>query len=424
MKEEEVEKILKKQIIEIKPPEEILDKIEYVYKKFSKNLREKIKKKKINAEVFLGGSLAKSTIVKKDYYDIDIFVRFDKKYGDKKISNLLGKILGSNAKKIHGSRDYYQTKEEKVLIEIIPVLKIKKPEDAENVTDLSYFHVNYLISKIKKNKNLIDEILLAKNFTYAQNVYGAESYINGFSGYALELLITRYKNFLNFIKEISKINIKKKLIIDINKFYKNEDQILTELNKAKKQSPIILIDPTFKERNALSGLSKETLFKFQKSCKSFLKNPSKNFFIKKEVSEDFKRYKNAIILIVETKKQAGDIAGTKSKKFFNFIEYKIKKEFEIRKSGFDYSEEENKSYFYFVLDKKKNEVIKGPPITSVYNLAKFKKVHPNASIKNGSSYSKVTHNLTFSKWFEKFLKEDKKIISDMGIKKISIFNSQ
>ncbi|MBD3252791.1 hypothetical protein GF386_03610, partial [Candidatus Pacearchaeota archaeon] len=54
------------------------------------------------------------------------------------------------------------------------------------MTDLSYFHVNHILKKIKKNKNLSDEIRLAKKFAYSQNCYGAESYIHGFSGYALE----------------------------------------------------------------------------------------------------------------------------------------------------------------------------------------------------------------------------------------------
>ena len=208
---------------------------------------------------------------------------------------------------------------ENIIIEIIPVLKIKKPEQAVNVTDLSFFHVNYIVDKLKENKKLIDEIRLAKTFTHAQNSYGAESYIHGFSGYALELLICHYGTFLRFIQKMVELNIKKeKLIIDDNKFYKNNNQVMTELNQSKRNSPIILIDPTFKERNALSSLSRETFYKFQNDCKSFLKNPSNKYFIKKEISEEFKTY-NPIIISIKTNKQAGDIAGTKSKKFFNFL---------------------------------------------------------------------------------------------------------
>jgi tRNA nucleotidyltransferase (CCA-adding enzyme) len=272
---------------------------------------------KIKAEVFLGGSLAKNTLVKKDFYDIDIFVRFDRSY-DNRISDILGKLL-KDAKRIHGSRDYYQKNIGNIIIEIIPVININKPEQAVNVTDLSYFHVNYILKKIKKIKNLENEIKLAKTFAHAQNVYGAESYINGFSGYAIELLIVHYKTFLNFLKEITKTDFSKgKMIIDTEKLYKNNQELINSINPSKVFSPIILIDPTYKERNALSSLSKETLYKFQKSSRSFLKKPSKSFFIKKKISKDFKDSETKIISI-KTNKQSGDIAGTKSKKFYNFL---------------------------------------------------------------------------------------------------------
>lgn len=414
-------KIIKKQLELIKTTKEEYEKIRGISDNFIKALKEKLKKNKIKADVFLGGSLAKGTIVKKDIYDIDIFVRFDKSYNkankNNEISNLLGKLLGK-AKKVHGSRDYYQIKTKNILIEVIPVLKIEKPKQSVNVTDLSYFHVNYIVKKIKKNPKLINEIVLAKTFAYAQNCYGAESYMQGFSGYSLELLICHYKAFLNFVKEMSKINIKEKLIIDDKKLYKNN--VLTEMNNSKTHSPIILVDPTFKERNALSSLSKETFIKFQKSCKDFLRKPSKKFFIRKSVIENFKQ--KPIIISIKTNKQSGDIAGTKSKKFFKFFFSRLKKEFEIKKSAFEYNDKKNLANFYLVLNKKKPSLIRGPPITSITNLNNFKKIHKNAFINNGFAYAKLKHNLTFNKWFKRFLKKDKKIIREMGVREVKKVN--
>ena len=46
-----------------------------------------------------------------------------------------------------------------------------------------------------------------------------------------------------------------------------------DLNSSKLNSPIIPIDPTYKQRNVLAALSKETFEMFQKSCKEFLENP-------------------------------------------------------------------------------------------------------------------------------------------------------
>ena len=416
---ENISEVLKGQLELIKPTIEDAEKIQRIYKEFSAELTDSLKKKKIRAEVFLGGSLAKDTLVRKDIYDIDIFVRFDKSYDNKKISALLGKSI-PKAKKIHGSRDYYQVVMDKIIIEIIPVLKIKKPEEAKNVTDLSYFHVNYILNQIKKNKNLVGEIRLAKTFAHAKNSYGAESYIHGFSGYALELLICHYKTFLKFIKEITKLDItKQKLVIDDSNFYKDKDKVMYELNASKMNSPIILIDPTFNVRKALSSLYKETFYKFQNSCREFLRKPSSDFFVKKNIYDDFKKH-DPVILIIKTNKQAGDIAGTKSKKFFDFFLSRLKKEFEIRKSGFEYSEEANNATFYIVHSKKKDEIIKGPPITAVNNLSRFKKVHPKAFIKKGFAHVKLKHELKFNEWFKGFLKTEKKFIKDMSIVKVEL----
>ena len=179
------------------------EKIKEISLEFCLGLEKKLKAKKIKAEVFIGGSLAKGTLIKKDKYDIDIFIRFDEKYRDKDISGLLESAIEKKARKIHGSRDYYQIARGNTIIEIIPVIKIKKPEEAGNITDLSYFHVNYV--KRNLNEKMRKEVLLLKKFFKAAKVYGAESYINGFSGYGAECLIIVYKSFEKALKELLKV---------------------------------------------------------------------------------------------------------------------------------------------------------------------------------------------------------------------------
>ncbi len=412
-----IRQILKQQLEIIKPEEKIIDKINKISKEFCESLRKKLKNKKIKADVFIGGSVAKKTLIKKNKYDVDVFVRFDISYKNKDISKILESIL-KNSKKIHGSRDYFQIEKNKILIEIVPVLNIKKPEQAENVTDLSYFHVRYVLNKLK-NKKLADEIRLAKSFIHSNNLYGAESYINGFSGYSIELLITHYKGFLKFLKEIVKVRVNEKIIIDDSKFYKNKKDILNELNESK-FSPIILIDPTYKERNALACLSHESFERFKKIAKQFLKNPNLRFFKEKDIKDELKKKykKKLIILKVSNNKQKGDISGTKSKKFFDYFNYRLKENFEIKLKEFEYNESKNESYFYFVLNKKKDEIRQGPEITDVYNLQRFKKRHKNAFIKNKRSYVKIKHDLSFGK-FLILIKKDKTLKS-MGIKEIKI----
>jgi tRNA CCA-adding enzyme len=416
-----IKQILKDEIEIIRPDWSMINKIKKISGDFCSDLSKKLKKNKINADVFIGGSLAKNTLIKKQKYDVDIFVRFDEKYDSENISKILGKLLDNGAKKIHGSRDYYQIEKEGILLEIVPVLKIKNPLQAKNITDLSYFHVNYILNKISRKKILADEIKLTKTFAHAQGCYGAEGYINGFSGYSLELLICHYGGFLKFIKEISKSK-KEKIIIDDSKFYKRKQDVLVELNESKIQSPIILIDPTFKERNALAGLNEKCFLKFKKACQDFLRNPNPRSFIEKDIEEELKtKYKDKLRIIgVKTNKQKGDISGTKSKKFFYFFVSRLEKEFMVRIKEFNYNDNSNIAFFYFVLNKKENEIKKGPKITDIHNLTKFKKVHPGSFIKGGFSYAKIKHVLSFEKFVNNFLKKEKSIMNQMSIDKIKL----
>jgi len=410
-----IKEVLERQILLIKPSEKESKEINKEAEKFIKELEKKIKKRGIKADVFIGGSLAKGTIIKKQKHDIDVFIRFDKKYPDEKISSMLGKIVAG--KKIHGSRDYFQIKKGKMIFEVVPVGKITKPEEARNVTDLSYFHVNYIKKMMKKNKKLGGEIMLAKNFCYAQGFYGAESYIKGFSGYALELLTCYYGSFLKFIKAVRN---KQKIILDPEKFYKNKQEILLELNEAKLQSPIVFVDPTFKERNALAALSQETFGKFKETCRSFLSNPDNKFFEKKDLGKELKKkYKNLIVIEVRTSKQKGDIAGSKLKKFSDFLTNGLKKYFEIKFKEFEYDDEKNIGKIYLSIIQKKDIIREGPPITSVEHLVRFKKKHKNCFIKKGQSYAREKP-LTINKFLENLKKE--KRTKEMKITKIELVN--
>lgn len=419
--------ILKEILEKIQPTNEEMDDIKARMKEFLGNLKSNIKKKNIKAEVFVGGSFAKYTIIKKEHYDIDVFVRFDKKYREKNISSMTKQILSGikNVQEVHGSRDYFRIKaNHSYIIEVIPVLKINNPKEADNITDLSYFHVNYINKKIK-NKKMLDEIRLAKAFCHANNSYGAESYISGFSGYGLELLIYYYKTFMNFVKAIAKANSKEKIIIDIEKEYKNKKNILLDINSAKLFSPIILIDPTYKQRNVLAALSQETFNKFKESCNSFLKNPNiKAFEIKRlnfdEIKNNAKRNKNELIILkATTDKQEGDIAGSKLVKFFKHLKDETSKKFEIRDSGFEYSDK--KTAIYYFAARKKAEIIKeGPQLKDKENVMKFRKMHVSTFNKKGRIYAREKIKFSIKDFLDKWESKNKKIIADMSIKELRI----
>jgi tRNA nucleotidyltransferase (CCA-adding enzyme) len=318
---------------------------------------------------------------------------------------------------VHGSRDYFNLKiKDNFFIELVPVRKVTKPENAENITDLSYSHVRFINKNVKTQK-ILDDIKLAKAFCYASNCYGAESYIKGFSGYSLELLVYNYKGFLNFIKAISKMNPDERNVIDSEKQYKNPKQVLLDMNTSKLISPIILVDPTFKQRNALAALSKETFIRFQKHCEQFLKSPSiKSFEIKKvdigKLRENALKNKNEFLFLeINTGKQEGDVAGSKLYKFYNHISTELNKYFLIKNKGFNYNGKKSARVF-FVLKKRDFVLYGGPNTKDKKNVVKFKKEHKKTYTKGKRLFGED--------FVKKWKVKNKKKVGEMSISDIKL----
>ncbi len=419
-----INSVVKEVIEKVRPSKEEMKELDNLLENFLTRLKSRIKTLKIDAEIFVGGSYAKKTMIKKDKYDIDVFLRFDKKYSEDKIPSLMVSVLkNENMELVHGSRDYFKKKISKnVYVELVPVRKIKNPKEAVNVTDLSFLHVRYTGNKIK-NKNILDEIRLAKAFCYANNCYGAESYIHGFSGYAIELLVYNYGSFEKFVRGIARS--KEREIIDIEKHYKNKSLVMMDVNSAKLNSPIILIDPTYKQRNALAGLSSETLDKFKKVCSDFLENPRVGYFEVKEI--DFEKIKEIseknkqdfVIIEARTDRQQGDIAGSKLFKFFRFLDKEISKFFKISKKEFVYGKQKSANYC-FVAKSKGEFIVNGPEIKDNENAKKFKARHKKTFIKKNRIFAKEKINYDLKDFLEAWVKKNWKIIDEMGVVEIKI----
>lgn len=371
-----VEKILSEVLEKISLNENELKAI----KKETNELLITLKKQGLNANI--GGSLAKGTILKKDNQDVDIFIvlkpeelsKFEKLIAKTKLKYEL----------IHGSRDYIKIKKENVVFELIPVLKLDTKNRIDNITDFSLIHVKYIKSILDKNKKLTNEIKLTKAFCHAQGCYGAESYIGGFSGYALEVLVCYYGGFLKFLKKV-----KSDKIIDPEKQFKNKNEILRELNQSKLQSPIILIDPTYKYRNICAGLTQETYNIFLKKSAEFLKSPSEEFFKKKEFNlEEFladSKKENLLVyeLTIKTDRQEGDIAGTKMKKLFKFLIRELeRKEQQVVNSEFIYNQEKEAKAYLTIKQKELIEII-GPKPEMEDAVKEFKKVRKTTYLSKG-----------------------------------------
>jgi len=234
--------------------------------------------KKFNAKVILAGSITRDTWLT-DKKEFDVFVLFPERTSEKRMEEIglkIGKTVIQKMKGVHtieyAEHPYVSGTVEGIDIDIVPCFEIKTTEKLKSAVDRTPFHVKY----IEKNLplKLSDEVRLLKQFLKAHGIYGADAKTEGVSGYVCELLIIKYKNFLNLLKQVE--TWRPGEIIDIESFYSKDEH--QKLRKMFKKQALILIDPTDRKRNTAAAFSQSNFFKFKKLAGEFLKNPSEQLF--------------------------------------------------------------------------------------------------------------------------------------------------
>ncbi len=343
------------------------------------------------AKIILGGSAAKGTWLRT--FDVDVFAMFPyKQYENKtsELSNILEKPLRKkfpSLQRLHGSRDYFRISEAGFTFEVVPILQISKASKAKNITDISPLHSAW----VRKHKKLANEIRLTKQFCKANNLYGAESYIRGFSGYICEILTIHYGSFPKLLKAATKW--KEHTLIDIQNYYRKKDVFL-EMNKSKLVSPLIVIDPVQHDRNAAAALSNEKFNQFNQLASAFLKKPSIEYFREKSFHKaDLQAaFKGKKIVLVHLSPLEGkdDIIGAKMMKVFEHLQRSLKEnDFKTIHSDWKWLRESDAA-LYFVFDKKPLSSAverEGPPLFAKQHVAHFKKVHKKTTVKNKRLYT-------------------------------------
>ncbi|MFC1648529.1 nucleotidyltransferase domain-containing protein [Nanoarchaeota archaeon] len=357
----------------------------------------------INAECVVGGSFAKGTHLKGDH-DVDLFVRFDyNKYHSQDISKILKNALPFKAETLPGSRDYFQFDKGNMSFEVVPVLYVDTYEDAKNVTDMSPLHATWFNRHVKKELGLNNEVRLAKQFCKANKVYGAESYIQGFSGHVMDILIIYYGSFEKLVKAASQWS--SRVVIDVEHHLSNP---LKQLNKSKIQSPLVLVDPLQPDRNAAAALSRDKFELFKSRCKEYLKNPSEDFFkpTKLEFYDLKKKAGNKYFVFLEAWPYKGkdDVMGAKLRQVHEHLFMKLnEQEWNILEADWEFVKavktrskkkdlsKEPHGKLYFVISKKVLPYLErtGPPVQQHEDVKKFAKAHEHTYVRGGRLYAKV-----------------------------------
>jgi len=349
---------------------------------FAEKIKEKINLIGGNFEsIELVGSIARNTHLRGDR-DLDIFILFPKNTPREEFEKeglRIGKEVfkGHKWEKAYSEHPYIRGEIEGYKVEIVPAYKILDAGLLQSAVDRSVFHAEHIIQNLKPGQE--KEVRLMKQFMKGTKCYGADLSSNGFPGYVAELLILKYGDFKNALKEISQ--------------WKNGEVIDTEIqytpDEATKKfnTHLIVIDPVDKNRNVAAALSLNQFARFIGASRAFLKKPSPNFFFPKNhkpwPAKKLRAFLKKTELVAIEMGYPNDVVEDVmwgqlrrfSKKIANLCE---EKDFSVKRSE-EWLEHQKRCIIMIELEStilQKVKVEEGPEVIDEKNSEAFLKAHP------------------------------------------------
>ncbi len=222
-----------------------------------KKLREIRDKEQMDFEIFLGGSYAKGTDIKGS--DVDIFLLFKEEFDPMKVLNILKKEFPEGREE-YSDHPYLTLSQGSFSIDLVPGYKAKKGSDLRTAVDRTPFHVKFV--KENFSDEMKDDAKILKQFMKGIGVYGAESSVQGFSGYVAELLIFKYGSFDSLISSAREWKI---------------PCVLDDGGRRFEGASLVIADPVDRDRNAAANVSIENLATFILAAKLFSSRSWKEF---------------------------------------------------------------------------------------------------------------------------------------------------
>jgi len=205
--------------------------------------------------VELQGSLARDTWLPDDV-DLDVFILFDSGVSTEGLRELAGSIseraadeLGASLETRYASHPYYVLKLREFEVEVVPAYYASSPEHIVSPVDRTPFHTSYVREALSRNPALKRDIRVFKRLLKNLRIYGAETWVGGFSGYLAELLVIYYGGL-------------RRLLDDVVRWRPGRVFIpFTEEALKFKGAPLVVLDPVDRRRNAAAAVTRDALLK-------------------------------------------------------------------------------------------------------------------------------------------------------------------
>ncbi len=282
---------------DIKPTTEEKERINSISQDLINFLNKTCMEESIDVKIALVGSVAKETALK-GKSDIDIFMAFpldtDKKYL-KKVGLKLAHKCSDNfdGKYSHhfASHPYVTSQIDEFEVDFVPCYEIEDGSQLKSAVDRTILHTRYVKANLTDEQK--DEILLLKRFMYMTGTYGSEFKVGGFAGYLCELLIIHYGTFENTLKNA------------VEWQFGHEIDLMEYGTANQFTDPLIVIDPTDKNRNVGAALRLDKMGEFIQSARNYLSStkkeeyfyPSPKSLNKEEILNQFNARGSELIVI-------------------------------------------------------------------------------------------------------------------------------
>ncbi|HID91167.1 TPA: CCA tRNA nucleotidyltransferase [Candidatus Bathyarchaeota archaeon] len=162
-------------------------------------------------------------------------------------------------------------------VDIVPCYRVERGMWL-SATDRTPYHTEYVSRRLKESENLANETRLFKAFLRGIGIYGAEIRVQGFSGYACELVTIRYGSFVDALRSASRW--RRGEVVDVEGHYRGREH---EARRLFGDAPLIIVDPIDERRNVAAALSLDSFELLIAAAHSFLRRPSLSFFFAPEV---------------------------------------------------------------------------------------------------------------------------------------------
>ena len=213
--------------------------------------------------VELGGSYAKGTWLAGET-DIDVFVKFGRDVPDERFRRVSREIGFDSMRDYepgerYADHPYVEAAIDGTVVNVVPCYDVEHGE-WRSAADRSPHHTRLMRERLTENQR--NDVRLLKRFLKVRGIYGAQIAVQGFSGYAAEVIILHFGGFEVAVREMA--NITRGSIIG--------------KSARKFDTPVAIMDPIDENRNLAAAISNRNMGLFVLGCRELAYNPEASPF--------------------------------------------------------------------------------------------------------------------------------------------------